>query len=355
MPPLDKALEDEEFTFKLLIYGPSQSRKTLWAGKAAEAGFNVLYLDGDGNGTILRNIAPEFQKNILYVNALDKIDNPVYWPFITRIFKSGKFAWDEQEKTYRASPQACNPEHSHIVFDIKKLDKNVVLIVDSYTAMANSVRWNNAILHGIDLANVEKLDWDIYGPDGVSLNWWLPIVKTLPCHVIVIGHVVNAEKRSADGKTIISSRKQPISSSNAHSLVLSKYFTDVYDFSLAGSFTRIDTKASEVKEGGSRFIPPDIYTFENGPKRLLFCDLIDKAKITSPGLKEWQSPAAIYYPAGVTPIIPGQNQAAPKPSVITTNSATPEKVELNTGLKPSGGLKSILSKKAAVNTEEKKS
>lgn len=348
---LDEAIRDEEFFFKLFIYGPSQSRKTLWAAKAAEAGYNVTIFDGDGNSAILRNIKPEYRRNIVLVNAIDELSRPVFWPFLVRVFKGSKFAWDVRSKDFRASPQACNPEHAHVVIDPSKVTKNDVWIIDSYTAAANSVRWNNAILHQIDLANVEKLDWDIYGPDSVSLNWFLPLIKALKCHVICIGHVNDYEKKDDKGKTILR-RKLPISSSVAHGMNIAKYFTDMYRFYLTGGYTRIDTKADEFSEGGSRFIPPSIYAFEDGPIRLQFADMLRLGGITAPGLNGWASEAVKIFPPGVTPDIPGQPTLGTKIDVTKSFS-------INTGTQkppaPSslGGLAGVLAKKAAEGSTPK--
>ena len=87
---LDNKLKENDLLLRILMYGNAHTKKTWWAGKAAEAGYNVLLIDGDNNWHILRQIKAEAQKRIQILSMSDNRGRPIFASALTRLLKDGK-------------------------------------------------------------------------------------------------------------------------------------------------------------------------------------------------------------------------------------------------------------------------
>lgn len=352
MPIASTKVETGDFLFRVLAFGPPKARKTWWAARAAECGFNVIILDGDDGSHIVNpgTISADALKRIGIVQCADVGSKPVFWPVINRFFKRERFALDEVSRDIRLSPQGCNLDHSHVVFDASKLTKNDVLVIDSWTALSASVRLTNAIQMRIELDDGEKVERELYGTDFNVLNWVLQQFKGLSCHLIIIGHEVNWEKRTPDGKTILEQRKQLISSSGNQAKRIPAYMSDVLYFQIVGSDTRILTSADKEREGGCRIIPPGTYFFDNPDvnKRLTFEDMCRRCNVPHPENEIYSSEAIRFFAQNEVVEIPGQvvrtgNTALPSNA---NGAAKPIAPALPTTTKPTG-LSGLLGKSAS--------
>lgn len=271
MPPANKAIEAGHF-LRAFIYGQDKTKKTWWALKAAEAGFNVVLLDCDGGSQIVNQIDEKARERIMIVDIVDTLERAVAAEFIAMFLREANtFTWDEDAKQFTLTP---NPKHAHLVVDAKALDKNTVLVLDSWTALAASTTFRYALEQRIDLSDADKTDWDGYGWQGRFLTFVLMKLKALRCHVIVIGHETTYEKRAADGKTIVWSKTVPVSSSNNHALTIGKNFNDVLRFrALSSTVFKIEASASSDSAGGSRALAPTTYDWAACPPEVLFKNL----------------------------------------------------------------------------------
>ena len=225
MSLLSTRLTDNDMLLRLLCYGPAKSKKTWWIGKAAEAGYNVLLLDGDNGWHILKQIKPEAQKRIQVVNVMDELNQVIFAPMLTRLMKTGKIIWDEKaKKTQFQTNENC------ISIDLTKLTANDVLVVDSWTALVTSLMWQFAKENTIDLSEADKNDWDFYGWAGRLSLWVASRLTALPCHIVVIAHATMYEKRSKDGKKIISQKRQIIGTSGPNAMQMPSKFSDILYF-----------------------------------------------------------------------------------------------------------------------------
>lgn len=259
---------------RILAYGPAKSKKTWWVGKAAEAGYNVLLLDGDDGWQILNHIKPEAQKRIQVVDLNDELNSVICCNFMTRLLKKGTIIWDEKAK----KTEMFNPNENCISIDLTKLGKFDVLVVDSWTALIRSLMFQFANENSIDLSEADKADWDFYGWGGRMALWITSRLTSLPCHLVTIAHATQYEKRDKTGKKVISSKRQIISTSGPNAMQLPSEYSDILYFYPKGAAFKIDTRGTDEADGGSRLISPAIYNWDD----LQFKDLIIAAGLELP-------------------------------------------------------------------------
>lgn len=317
MPSLEQQL-DEQVQLRLLIYGAAKTKKTWWIGTAAEAGFNVLLLNGDKGANILSNLSPEAQKRVYVLNVYDDSNRAVFAEFMTRFLKGVPFNWDEQARKF-----AIKPGDTTIRIEPLNLPANTVVANDSWTALAWSLAFRYCLENAIDLSDAERQDWDGYRWTGALATWMMQQWKKLPYHTITVGHQDNYEKRSKDGKKIEWSRMQIKSTSGPHAMQLAKDFTDILYFSVRGSAFQIDSGASHERDGGSQIVPPKTYQWND----LQFKDVCKLAGIPLP-----QHVEPLNFAESSAPV-----QAAGKQQSQTTTTTTTKEAEPKPVIKPSVG------------------
>ena len=300
MPPANKSIQHGDL-LRAFIYGADKTKKTWWALRAAEAGFNVVLLDGDGGSSIVRQIKPEFHERILIADLLDSLDRAVFAEFMAMFLREGNsFTWDEDDRQFVLRPKA---EHAHLVVDSSKLGPDTVLIVDSWTALAASTVFRYALENNLDLSDAARTDWDGYGWQGRFLTFVAQKLKALRCHVIVIGHQTVYEKRSSDGKTVLSSRTVPVSSSNNHAMALTKNFNEVLYFQALGPSTfKVSASGGADLVAGSRVLEPRVYDWD----KCTPMSIMEKLGIHAPEQLE-RSEAFRWYAPGEVPEVKKPN------------------------------------------------
>lgn len=313
MPRLDTQTTNTNLLLRILAYGESGRKKTWWSVAAAEAGFNVLYLNGDKPSTILANLAQEAKPRVHVVEALHTYN---YSTLIGLLLNRNKLLWDDTTGTpvSRVDPDAGH-EYMHI--DLSKLDNTWVMVIDSWTGLVAATMQKLAIEKSIDLSEVDKIEWDLFGPAGIYLNWVIEQLKKLPCHLICTGHAdtYTVYKKDSKGKATpepLFSRMQPVSSSRPHGKTLAKNFTDTLFFTMMGTGNWIDTTSFADRDGGSTNVPPKLYRWED----LQFADICKSAGCTL-NANATSGEVVSYYGPGNYPEV----QATAAPSQL--NAAKP--------------------------------
>lgn len=313
MPRASDQVENNEFLLRVLAYGPAKARKTWWAATAAEAGFNVLLINGDDGTQVLKNLSPEALSRIRIIDCYDVFGNPRMAEFMTRFLKGGPVYWDDT--VGKTVPVGVFKETSaHFLLEAKKLGPSDVLIVDSWTALADGVTLKLCNDMNVDLSDGNKLEWDLYGPAGRLLTWMLQQLVGLSCHCILIAHQDNYEKAKKDARGKLTaeiefSRLQVKSSSRPHAMTIPKFFSDVLYFNMIGTNYYIDTAAHALRDGGCRGIPPKNWAW----KELSFGELCRQAHAILKTAPVEDMPAAIYYPAGTPPTLHTTQSASNQP------------------------------------------
>ena len=261
MAQLNTKLADGKMLLRVLAYGPAKSKKTWWAGRAAEAGFRVTVLDGDNGWQILNNIMPEAQSLIEVIDVVDNFKNAVFCVALTQLLKDGKLVWNEKTGT----SARMNPDNATAIVDVANLNEEDVLVVDSWTALVWSLVLRYSKENGIDLTDPEKADREFYSWGNSMVKWMLNQLQSLSCHIIVLAHSTVYEKYEGKGKTLkmVMQRRQPISTSGPNAMQMASKFSDILYFSVKGSAFKIDVDGDNDKDGGSRGLPPKVYNWED--------------------------------------------------------------------------------------------
>lgn len=317
MPPADQYKHN---LLRVLCYGKEKTRKTWWAIKAAEAGFNVHLLDADDGAGInetwktLDKPSIEAVRRLNIIRVVDKLDVAQTAIFFTSLFANKYIVWDEDDRSIRTVPESIIDTHAHYTIDPRKFNFRDIIIADSWTSLAQSVDEKFAKELGVDITSAEKSGEELYGKDYKFLNWMLNQFNALPCHLIVIGHEQNWQQvkaKTVGGKVVRENvgnpKIQPISSSGRHSGMIGKHFSDILYFSLTPTgHTRINTKNDPDRTGGSRHVPPGEYSWFNDgkdkqiPDQLQFRDLLRYAGI-EPIVSPEPSEAVHWCAPGVAP------------------------------------------------------
>lgn len=302
--------QPDAMQLRILLYGPSQTKKTYWAGGAATAGFNVLYLDCDGNPQTLKNLSAAAQQRITYLNISDKFKESTAAWFMTRLLKGDPFSWDWRDRKVILPGQKSD---TRIDLAVSNLTRNDVIVLDSWTSYTWSLAMQFATENQIDLSQASKPEWEGYRWCGALATWALQQLKALPCHVIIIAHQDVYEKRvtttDAQGKKeqkVEWSRIQVKSTSGAHAMQVAKAFTDVFYFYLHNSTVKIDTAAAQDRDGGSRLVPGKVWNWD----QFQFTDVCKLSGIPLPN--GVQTPALAAVP-------PVQTSSAPASPAPTSN------------------------------------
>lgn len=313
----------EEILLRELIYGLSQRKKSWWAGAAANAGFNVLVLNGDKPATIYRQLPEAAQSRIRIVNVFSQYH---FADIVARLLRGDKIWWDITAST-KAIVGMQNPAHEHFVLDFGKLTKSDVVIVDSWTALSQSAVHKISEDKKIDLSELDKIEWNLYGPTGMHLTWMLEKFKKILANLIVIGHedIYEKHKKGPDGKPLSDiefTKVQPVSVSRPHAQLLPKYFTDTLYFYMVGISNYISSEATSERDCGSTTVPPKTWKWEE----LQFKDLCIAAGIPLPS-GDVPMPAVEYIPAGTLGNKPSQ-QAIPAGNLVLPSAGTGKPITL---------------------------
>lgn len=334
MPEIDEYIGKENLA-RILLYGPPKSRKTWWAALAAEAGYNVLILAGDRNYNVLRYLTPEAKKRVYLLDWSDDVQRGTYAETLT-IFLAMHVPlfWDEGAKTRTFSPKVGD-----IRLAQQDLNKNWVLVLDTYTALTWSFLFNFALECKKPMQEIQKPGSDTmresYRYTGVLATNAMQGLKKFPCHLIVVAHQDTYEKRDKENNIILS-RIQAKSTSGPHAMQLAKDFTDVFVFKLNGTQTLIDTTPSPDRDGGSTSIPPGIYAWE----KLQFSNFAQMAQIAQPD-------PDLPFAGELLRCSEEDVQAASSPKNNILNGLVKTQAHLSTNAAPSGGTPTPAAKSVA--------
>lgn len=245
--PRGTNLSPSQTLLKALILGDPKAGKTDWTMRAAEAGFNVLYMDGDVAGQTVAGLSNAAKNRIFYMDIADKLDggvDPHMIQTVADFFTTSRFLWnDSKQRAYSRAKDEHDPETGAALDEIwefrpGKLDHNWVLAIDSWTTLSYSAMLAKAQDQGVSLADVEKIERGLYQGVGNRLTNILATIQKAPCHIVVIGHPAQYEKTaSPSGKTVREVKETdrviewtkmiPKSSSNPHGLTMGKFFSDI--------------------------------------------------------------------------------------------------------------------------------
>ncbi len=265
---------------KALVIGDGKCGKSDWAARAAEGGFNVLYLDADvGSQTIAgltrdknNPVKPSVLDQIFIMNVGDElISGGLDYRFVKMYKKFSTqpiFRWNDVKSREFSLADDADPCVDEI-WEIRpgRMDHTCVLVLDSWTSLAQSVmNWACDEL-GLSIEEISEDERgkmrNVYQAAGEKLDYYLQMIRSAPCHVIVIGHPREftkterpAGKSAREAKEIdmkvLWTKMVVKSSSNNHAFGMPKYFTDLawIEVDAMGEY-KIDYRAANDRISGS--------------------------------------------------------------------------------------------------------
>lgn len=338
-------LSDEsapEVKLRILMLGDTKTGKTHWAGQAAEAGFNILYLGGDVELPTLVKLSPAAKGRLYYMPIHDDMIQ------IVADVVTGKYLWnDTKAKKFSAKNDGVDESGAALdeIWELKPtlLGREWILVIDSWSTLSYSAMVAKAGDLGVDLADIEKVERSIYSGVGNRLTAILNSLEKANCHIIVIGHGRQMEKTKAPegGKQAVKEVREvdriiewtkmiPQSSSNPHGLSMGKFFTDIgwLQFN-AGNKRKLSFKPQHDRVSGGH-----LGTEGDPDTDHSFASLVKYLGGTIPDGTQGTGPGLTIHPAGTfTPIAPGKPAALQAPN--SPKAAIPQGVTTPKGL---GGL-----------------
>ena len=269
MPPMNEAVKTNGVA-RIMIYGQPGTRKTWWALRAAEFGFNVILCDLDGKFQIANQLSPEARARIYHLDMRATDSYALSGAASLAMAAQGSaIIFDEETRQY-VPPNKIEPDKTYARIDLRAGDSRTVLVIDSWSAFMDNISAINVPVR--DATKVDKLEWADYQKVRLGGDQFITNLKRLNCHVVVTGHAETyARKRpDADPKAplkdqIEAVRVQPCSITRAHGETLARQFNDVLFFEVPNAMvgTMVNAAGSEDFDALTQSVKPARYKWED--------------------------------------------------------------------------------------------
>lgn len=222
----------------LLLIGHTKSGKSHYVARAAQAGYEVLYIDNDNGFPTLMEVLkndPAAKKRVHYFNPANQAE------FVESVLTRAIVRYNEDTRgDFVSTGLAVKPETKMVEIIPSLIPRNVIVSIDSWSSLAYSVMKNVAASREkpVDLMDIDKYGREIYGPSNYKLTQLATVLQFAPFHVIVQAHIAYYERKEKPvGKTVTDTKEGemiiketlelPQSSSNPHALTLGKHFNQI--------------------------------------------------------------------------------------------------------------------------------
>ena len=261
MPRLDKGTNDLP---KMLVYGKAKTRKTLFCGMLARQGYNVIFLSGEPNMSILQAVPAELHERIHIVQVMDNnaLRAARYLRAISKVTQRDKLEVNEDTAAIAGIKDTTNPETPIVTLNPNQLTSNDVLVVDSMTALIQSINVDFCKRYSLNDVSESKDKFAVFGETGAKLRHLVPALLQLPCPVVVIGH----EQLNIDDTKVHLPSVQPLTTSSTQGGTIASMFNQVIHFEVTnGGETKMVTATNKELITGGTLLPPGNYDFKSFP------------------------------------------------------------------------------------------
>lgn len=215
----------------LLLIGPTKFGKTRYAVEALNAGYELLYIDKDNGLSTLRK-----QSNSNALERLHYFSPPSIIEFVENLMMKEVIRWNN---TTNREFQSSGTDPNDDICEIYplRMDKGIILCIDTWTSLAWSAMETKAADMKIDLTDVDKWGREIYGTSGFRLTRIAKILQVARCHEIIMAHSTSYEVKDKppgvmgeikEKDMILKSVVEiPMSSSNPHGYTIGQYFNEI--------------------------------------------------------------------------------------------------------------------------------
>jgi hypothetical protein len=181
---------------------------------------------------------------------------------IQAITTSVKFRWNDTQS--RVAQVKDEGEIWELMPSL--MDENSLMVLDSWTALVESVKLKAAISNSVNLQDASLNEMrPVYQVSANICTALLQVIRAMPCHVIVCAHpdeyqhrVAPPGRKMADVKEkdmlVDWTKMVPMSTSRPQSLNMAKYFTDVAWMEVSPTGTRkLDFRTKDTRIAGGHF------------------------------------------------------------------------------------------------------
>lgn len=139
---------------KLVLYGAPVVGKTTCAVSLAEAGWNIVYIDIDGNPEPLIDLSEGAKSRVTYIPLRNNSSNPTRHKALINLSDTGKITWCAEHGLYECPQCSASDQYE---WNARETDwSNTIVIADSYTGVHASCTAAAYAAHGLkDEAKLE--------------------------------------------------------------------------------------------------------------------------------------------------------------------------------------------------------
>lgn len=251
---------------RILCYGTPFLKKTWWALRAAEIGYNVILCDFDNGARIANQIEPAALKRIFRVDmrtAYDKSPNNSAFAALSLAMKSNGVYYDDDLRI-KATTKTFQDDHTYTEFNLLDATHRDVLIIDSWTSVCTQLdAFADKIIDPLAVNDVVEQSY--YKKTRTYADRIVSGLQRLNCHVIIIGHEIeyakrksNAGKKDTPDQAIEWIKDSPSSVTKAHGYQMAKDMTDALHFELPNAVqgVYVSTQPTQRAIVGSQSVAP---------------------------------------------------------------------------------------------------
>lgn len=190
---------EKELKQSCLIYGDSFTGKTTLAAQLARK-YKLIWFDIDSSASRIRASVPqEFWENIEYFEIKDTPQTPVAAKTLAKFFTAkGKVKIFHEDGSINNPLLMKNPAATYTEIDVAALNTDTVIVVDSLTALSDSVM--NHFLGGVGEMDFKSKEFKHYDHQGLLLNNIIVGAIRNPAHVVFISHQEELEQEDGSIK-----------------------------------------------------------------------------------------------------------------------------------------------------------
>lgn len=167
---------------KLVLYGAPAVGKTTLTASLVEAGWNVVYVDLDGNPEPYLDLLPEQLHRVTYIPLRETSHKPTRYKALIELSDIGKISWCEEHNIHKCP--ACT---EFVEWDSKTVDwSNTIFILDSYTSIHRSCTYATYVEHNLD--DAAKLDIPHFGTVNRLNNRAIDWVMNSTANCVLVTH-----------------------------------------------------------------------------------------------------------------------------------------------------------------------
>ena len=167
---------------KLALYGAPAVGKTTLASSLVKAGWDVVYVDLDGNPEPFMELTPEECSRVTYIPLRETSHAPTRYKALSSLSDTGKITWCAEHSTH-----GCPVCAETIEWDSRTVDwAKTIFVLDSYTSVHRSCTFGTYVEHKLE--DAAKLEIPHFGTVSRLNNRALDWVLNSTANCLIVTH-----------------------------------------------------------------------------------------------------------------------------------------------------------------------